>query len=86
MDLGSIYETQIGNIMPLEMKYFVLMPRSKIANDVFAHASRAAMLTFAVHIDAVDPAFGNYITDWVQREKLLANKLRQEAANGEQST
>ena len=54
--------------MGLELKYFILKPRSKSENDVFAMASRAAMEKYAAIIHRVDPIFAEEIKDWVERE------------------
>lgn len=55
--------------MPLEMKYFVLKPRSKKADDPFAVASRVAMKTFANMIQTADQELARELREWVQREE-----------------
>jgi hypothetical protein len=52
--------------MSLEMKYFVLKPRSKTLNDYFAHASRQAILTYANFINNEELA--KELRDWVAEE------------------
>lgn len=52
----------------LEMKYFVLKPRSKHRHDVFALASREAMRAFADAIEQVDRELASSLRDWVIKE------------------
>ena len=55
--------------MALEMKYFVLKPRSKGYGDRFAKASRAAMVKFADEINDIDPDLAWALKLWVEREE-----------------
>jgi len=55
--------------MALEMKYFVLKPRSKGYGDRFAKASRAAMVKFADEINDIDPDLAWELKLWVEREE-----------------
>ena len=54
--------------MNLEMKYFVLKPRSKNNDDIFAHASREALKIYAEIIESVDPDFAQELRDWRSAE------------------
>lgn len=60
--------------MPLEMEYFILRPRSKRRYDIFAQASRLAMLTYASCIRGVDEQLAMDLEYWVRDEKSLAYK------------
>ena len=53
----------------LEMKYFVLKPKG---NDVYAHASRAAMLTYAEEIIFSDRDLALDLIKWVADEDRKA--------------
>uniref|UniRef100_A0A6M3L9L0 Uncharacterized protein n=1 Tax=viral metagenome TaxID=1070528 RepID=A0A6M3L9L0_9ZZZZ len=52
----------------LDMKYFVLKPRSKGVGDRFAAASRKAMRAYANHIRRVDEQMANELIAWAQKE------------------
>ena len=52
--------------MRLMMKYFVLKPAGK---DVYAEASRAAMLCYANKIEEEDILFSDGIRAWVHEEE-----------------
>lgn len=54
--------------MPLQVKYFVLKPRSKYCGDPHAKASRAAMLAYAESIASYDGALGMALADWASAE------------------
>lgn len=56
--------------MPLEMKYFVLKPRSKYRGDPWAEASRAALIAFANAIRGEDRVLALELEDWVNGEFL----------------
>lgn len=58
--------------MSLEMKYFVLRPRSKAANDTYAIASRAAMNEYARVIKTTNPDLSEELKLWVLDETTLA--------------
>ena len=55
--------------MALEMKYFILKPRSKRYGDRFAKASREAMMKFADEIADVDSALACELRMWVEMEE-----------------
>ena len=57
----------------LEMKYFVVKPRG---NNEFAKASRNAMRAYAASIRHHDPVFAGDLSEWVEREQALADKLK----------
>ena len=59
----------------LELKYFVLKPRSKEAHDPYAKASRFAILTYAEHIKNVDALLAKELVEWVGREYQHADSL-----------
>ncbi len=52
----------------LEMKYFILKPKSKPGVDVYAMASRAAMLKYADVIEPVNPTLANELMKWAIAE------------------
>ena len=54
--------------MSLEMKYFVLNPRSKSADDIFAQASRKAMQAYADHIESEDAFLARSLRLWAGAE------------------
>lgn len=63
--------------MSLTMKYFVLKPRG---TDVFAAASRKAMIAYAKHIEANAEdqearALAKELFDWIFKEKDIAGEL-----------
>ena len=51
--------------MALEMKYFMLKPRSKHKGDRHARASRQAMQAYAVEIERLDPELASELRKWV---------------------
>ena len=52
----------------LDMKYFVLKPRSKHVGDRHAAASRKAMRAYANHIRRIDEQMANELIAWAQKE------------------
>jgi len=60
----------------LDMKYFVLKPRSKHAADRYAQASRKAMRAYANHIRKVDEQLSNELLAWAQKETNNETLLR----------
>ena len=54
--------------MTLEMKYFVLKPRSKSHGDRYALASREAISAYAHSIHDVDPELAHELLKWIDRE------------------
>jgi hypothetical protein len=61
--------------MPLEMKYFVLKPRSKDKGDIYAKASRVAMLAYADEINEHDHDLFLDLTKWVVDEENLHDNM-----------
>jgi hypothetical protein len=61
--------------MGLKMKYFVLNPHSKVKNDPFAKASRAAMQAYAESIREHDSDLFDDLKCWVVNE-VTAEVLR----------
>lgn len=59
----------------LEMKYFVLKPRSKHENDLYAKASQKAMQKYAKVIRDINEDFANEIYEWVSREKEITKSM-----------
>jgi hypothetical protein len=52
----------------LEMKYFVLKPRSRSAGDPYARASRIAMLSYAASIRKENPDLSHQLEAWATDE------------------
>ena len=55
--------------MPLELKFFTLKPRSDSPGDVYAFASRMAMLRYADVIETEDRELANGLREWVDKEE-----------------
>ncbi len=54
--------------MGLEMKYFILKPRAKSKDDLFARASQEAMFRFSEIIEEVDSNLASEVHAWASRE------------------
>jgi len=54
--------------MALELKYFVLKPRSKYYGDPWGRAARKAMFTFAIEIAGEDEELYHDLLAWIKRE------------------
>ena len=54
--------------MALRMKYFVINPKSKHRGDIYAEASRMAMLEYARVIAWKNEELADDLTMWVDRE------------------
>lgn len=54
--------------MSLKLKYFVLNPKSKSANDPYAKASRQAMRIYADCIRDEKPVMANELVTWADTE------------------
>lgn len=52
----------------LEMKYFVLKPRSKTIEDRYADASRFAMRAYASVIEDINPKLAKSLIEWADKE------------------
>ena len=59
----------------LELKYFVLKPRSTTTDDRYAHASREALLAYAHAIECVEPDFAQELKDWRSAEMIRNTHL-----------
>ena len=59
----------------LEMKYFVLKPKSKEPYDSYAHASREAMKTYAKCLKTINPQLSAELRGWIDTEGILASQL-----------
>lgn len=64
--------------MPIELKYWILKPRSKFVGDKFAMASRLAMIEYARAIRKTDRELSNALFAWVDREQTRDEKLTTE--------
>lgn len=63
--------------MELEMKYFVLKPRAKTQDDVFAKASQRAMSTYAETLEdeGVELVFARELSLWSVNELIRQKHL-----------
>jgi len=52
----------------LDMKYFVLKPRSNKKGDRYAAASRKAMIAYAKHIKKTDEQMSGQLLIWAEKE------------------
>ena len=53
----------------LELKYFVLKPKAKGNDDMWARASQEAIKTFSDYIRASEPLFADQLLFWAEKEK-----------------
>ncbi|MFX0022174.1 MAG: hypothetical protein ACFE9S_07595 [Candidatus Hermodarchaeota archaeon] len=70
--------------MPLDLKYFVLKPKSKHSKDVYAKASRMAMYVYASWIKKDDPELAMELTKWAKNEEI--NNLALKGDENDQSS
>jgi hypothetical protein len=61
--------------MSLEMKYFILKPKSKYKKDIFALASREAMRTYAAIVESEDKNLSNSLHAWAIKESIIDKSL-----------
>lgn len=61
--------------MVLEMKYFILKPRSKTRIDPYAEASRWALREFARRIKDYDPELASQLEQWAYDEMMNSGRL-----------
>lgn len=61
--------------MPLEMKYFVLKPKSKTWDDPYGVAARQALRAYANAIEDFDPELCGALTAWADVERDIATQL-----------
>ena len=59
----------------LEMKYFVLKPKSKDHDDLYAHASREAMRAYAEAIQGENPDLAQELRDWILSELVSLTSI-----------
>lgn len=64
--------------MALELKYFVLKPRSKRKADIYAKASRMAMFVYASWIKNEDPELAKELTEWARLAQMEEIKMQEE--------
>lgn len=55
--------------MALEMKYFVLKPKSKHKGDPYAKASRMAINVYAAWVKHIDPEMSKELIKWTMIEE-----------------
>jgi hypothetical protein len=66
----------------LKMKYFVLNPKSKSKDDVYAAASREAMRNYAINIRHINLELSQDLLDWADAETYrLMNKSSNSTGN-----
>lgn len=61
--------------MALELKYFVLKPKSKFKCDMYAYASRMAMRTYAEEIEETDHTLAQDLLEWANIERKNEENL-----------
>lgn len=64
--------------MSLEMKYFVLKPKSKKVGDKYAMAARVAMRAYAEAIRETDPELAEELWAWTNKETQREEALEWE--------
>ena len=65
--------------MSLQMKYFVLKPRSKKVGDKYAMAARVAMRAYAEAIRATDPELAEALWAWTNKETQREEALEMDS-------
>lgn len=53
----------------LQMKYFVIKPKSKEPNDPYARAARMAMRTYAEWIEEFNLSMATSLREWAESEE-----------------
>jgi len=61
--------------MTIEMKYFVLNPKAKARDDLFATASQEAMIRYAEIIEPIDSELAEDLAIWAGREIVRQERL-----------
>ena len=61
--------------MAIELKYFVLKPKSRTRDDPYAAASRLAMWVYAQSIELVNPQLAIDLKDWCNQESEAASQM-----------
>ena len=59
----------------LEMKYFVLKPKSKNVSDPYAKASRIALEAYAKAIRDINPILSYELSSWANKESFKESEL-----------
>jgi len=59
----------------MKLKYFILKPKSKDENDVYAEASRDALEAFAWTIRDKNPKLARELLSWAARETITCNNM-----------
>jgi len=65
--------------MSLELKYFVLKPKSKHYGDLHAAASRTAMRAYARMVRRDDPDLAHALMEWANSEQEADYALQDQA-------
>lgn len=60
----------------LKMIYFVLKPKAKSYDDIFARASQKAMCAYADTIRSENPTLAKELDDWASEEVALQQALK----------
>lgn len=68
--------------MMLEMKYFILKPRSRTKGDPHAFASRAALFTYADVIEMEDESLATSLRLWAGKEESRNRALTADDDDG----
>lgn len=66
----------------LELKYFILKPKAKHKDDVYAKASRYAMREYASIIRVANPDLAEDLEVWANKEMDLEEKMFQAGRGG----
>ena len=73
---SDLYRYKKGEKMSsLEMKYFVLKPRSKSCCDLYAKASRIAIEAYAKAIRDFNPKLSFELSNWANKEHFRESEL-----------
>jgi hypothetical protein len=77
MIIGHMYNALVkgGEEMSLQMKYFILKPKAKSRDDVFATASQNSMMEYAKAIWDADPKMSEELEAWALREAREQAKM-----------
>ncbi len=60
----------------LVMKYFILKPKAKSKDDIYAMASQDAMLAYADAIQNENPQLAKELNNWAGEEVLLQTVMK----------
>ena len=59
----------------MKLKYFILEPKSKNENDIYAEASRDALEAYAWTIRDENPKLSRELLSWAARETIAHNNM-----------